>query len=78
MKDGDVLFFKYVKRADVPRYLEAGWIVVQVGKPCHHDFYACILEWTGPGEPPDMGEGRSDPDMESGGHDRPGDNRGAA
>lgn len=74
MKDGDVLFFKYVKRADVPRYLEAGWVLAQVGVPCHHDDYACILEWTGVSEPPDMDERRASPDLASAGDDRAGDN----
>ena len=73
MNDGAIMFFKYVKRADVPRYLEAGWIMAQVGVPCHHDDYACILEWTGIGEPPDMPPDDSNLDCSE--HDRRSDGR---
>jgi hypothetical protein len=56
MQDDSIVFFKYVRRDDVPRYLEAGWIVCQITSVCHHDFYAVAMEWAQPGEPPAMDE----------------------
>ena len=73
MNDGAIMFFKYVKRADVPRYLEAGWIMAQIGVPCHHDAYSVILEWTGIGEPPGMPP--EDPDLVGSEQDRVGSDR---
>jgi hypothetical protein len=56
LPEGDVLFFKYVRREDVPRYLAAGWIVCQISSVCHHSVYAVEMEWAQPGEPPAMDE----------------------
>ena len=78
LQGGEIVHFKYVKRADVRRYLDAGWIVCQVLRPCHHDDYAVIMEWDKGGEPPEMDSGRQGSDVAGAGNDRSGDGRSAA
>ena len=78
LQGGEIVHFKYVKRADVRRYLDAGWIVCQVLRPCHHDDYAVIMEWSKPEPMPDMEAGRPGSNVEGAGDDRPSDGRSAA
>jgi hypothetical protein len=54
MEVDEIVFFKYVRRADVPRFLAAGWTVCQISSISHHEIYAVLLEWAKPGEPPAM------------------------
>lgn len=44
-------WLKYVRHEDVQPMQEEGWTVVDSMYDNHHGFYACIMEWTGEGEP---------------------------
>jgi hypothetical protein len=54
MEVDEIVFFKYVRRDDVPRYLAAGWTVCQINSVSHHEIYAVAMEWAQPGAPPAM------------------------
>lgn len=45
-------WFRYIKHSDVTVLEAAGWRVCELAGPYHHDAYSTIMEWTGPGEPP--------------------------
>jgi hypothetical protein len=71
MQDYSIVFFQYVRRSDVARYLAAGWVVCQINSVCHHQDYAVEMEWDQPGEPPAMDVGPVGDDMAGAGHDWP-------
>jgi hypothetical protein len=71
MKDDSIVFFQYVRRSDVARYIAAGWVICQLGTPCHHDDYSVIMEWDQLGEPPAMDAGAICDYLESAGNDWP-------
>lgn len=45
-------WFKYVQYYDVEEYKRNGWVVVDADPYfTHHDYYSCIMEYIGEGEP---------------------------
>jgi hypothetical protein len=48
-----ITWHRYVRFADIPAYLSAGWEWDQHETPLHapHGCYAVIMTWTGDGEP---------------------------
>ena len=43
--------FRYVGYADIPAYLELGWIAPECRPHRHMDVYRVVMEWGGGGEP---------------------------
>lgn len=48
-----MIYFKYVRNAEVPVWLALGWVLSPVGPHVyHHDHSSALMEWSGEGEPP--------------------------
>lgn len=41
----------WVRHHDVAAYEALGWVILDPRLICHHDVYACEMEWRGQGEP---------------------------
>jgi hypothetical protein len=44
-------YFRYVRHADVERYLKRGWVEANTLLHTHHGRHAILMRWTGQGDP---------------------------
>lgn len=50
---GRVAFFHYVTHANVPAWLDRGWIIADTLADTKHGEFAVLMKWAGEGEPPE-------------------------